>query len=383
VPERTNGTVLKTVGRREAARGFESHPRRFMTDASAFSVREYEHGDEDEIREMIGRVFGDRPSPSHWRWQYRDAPEGPALIHLLERDGRLAGHWAHIPLSVFVEGRRLRLGRARAVMVLPEFEGQGGMRLLAETFLASKHGFALRMGFPTDRAAVLLERYGCGRLLGRIPRWYRWRLDNPGSHPASRLLLKSGVMRLYSGLASLPRPSLVVEPLEELGAEVDALAEASASFAPCIRVRDAAYLRWRWQAEPGARVAIHAARSADGELRGLVVFRVAPSSVRGGAAFIEDLLARDEQATRALLLSANDALAELGYARVVLDYLDPRTWVRRALLRSGFLPWGHRINVLAGSLSAEAGPMPERLASWYLTRGDTYLVGERRPARAL
>jgi hypothetical protein len=28
VPERTNGTVLKTVGRREAARGFESHPRR-------------------------------------------------------------------------------------------------------------------------------------------------------------------------------------------------------------------------------------------------------------------------------------------------------------------------------------------------------------------
>jgi hypothetical protein len=94
------------------------------------------------------------------------------------------------------------------------------------------------------------------------------------------------------------------------------------------------------------------------------------------------LLARDEQATRALLLSANDALAELGYARVVLDYLDPRTWVRRALLRSGFLPWGRRINVLAGSLSAEAGSMPERLASWYLTRGDTYLVGERRPARA-
>ena len=29
MPERTNGTVLKTVGRREAARGFESHPRRF------------------------------------------------------------------------------------------------------------------------------------------------------------------------------------------------------------------------------------------------------------------------------------------------------------------------------------------------------------------
>jgi hypothetical protein len=28
VPERTNGAVLKTAGRRKAARGFESHPRR-------------------------------------------------------------------------------------------------------------------------------------------------------------------------------------------------------------------------------------------------------------------------------------------------------------------------------------------------------------------
>ena len=335
-----------------------------MTDLPAFAVREYEHGDEDVIREMMGGVFGDRPSPSQWRWLYRDAPEGPALVQLLERDGRIAGHWAHIPLSAFVEGRRLRLARARALIVLPEFERQGGMRLLAETFLASDHGFSLRMGFPTDRAAVLLERYGCGRHLGRIPRWYRRR----------------GGLGLYSRVASRSRPAVGVEPLEDLGPEVDALAEASASFAPCIRVRDAAYLRWRWLEEPEARHAIHAARAADGELRGLVVFRNVPSA-RGGAAFIEDLLARDEQATRALLLSANDALAGLGYAGVVLDYLDPRPWVRRAVLRSGFLPWRRRINVNSGSLSAEAGPLPERLASWYLTRGDTFLV-ERRAASA-
>jgi hypothetical protein len=40
-----------------------------MTDALAFSVREYEHGDEVEIRKMMGRVFGAVPSPSQWRWQ--------------------------------------------------------------------------------------------------------------------------------------------------------------------------------------------------------------------------------------------------------------------------------------------------------------------------
>ena len=324
-----------------------------MTDGSGFSIREYRPGDEDQIREMIGRVFGDVRSPSYWRWQYRDAPEGPALIHVLERGGRLVGHWAHIPVSVFVGGHRLRLGRGRATMVLPEFEGQGGMRLLVETFLAHEHGFSVRIGFPTDKSAVLLQRYGAGRHLGCMPRWY---LAGRG----------------YSRVASLPRPSLLVEPLRDLGAEIDALAEMSASFAPCIRVRDAAHLRWRWQQEPGSRYAIHGARRPGGELRGLVVFRNVRSA-GGGSAFIDDLLAVDAEATRALLLSATDALAELGYSRIVLDYLDPRPWVRRALLRSGFLPRGRKINVLAGSLSAEAGDAPEQLVSWYLTRGDTYL----------
>jgi GNAT superfamily N-acetyltransferase len=341
-----------------------------MRDASVFSVREYEPGDEDEIREMMGRVFGDRPSPSHWRWHYRDAPEGPAVIHLLERDGVLAGHHAQVPVSVFVEGRRLRAGHGRLMMVLPEFQGQGGMRLLLETLLATDHGFRLRVHFPTDKAAALNERYGGSRHLGRIPRWFRWRFDNRGTRLAARVLLKTGTMRLYSTLASLPRPSLVVESLQELGAEVDALAEASASFAPCIRVRDAEYLRWRWQEEPGGQYAIQAARGFDGELRGLIVLPAAPA-VPGQAAFIEDLIARDADATRALLLSANDTLAALGYARVVLDYLDPRPWAHRALLRSGFLPWGRRLNVSVLSLSPEVGTMADHLESWYLTRGDT------------
>jgi hypothetical protein len=55
----------------------------------------------------------------------------------------------------------------------------------------------------------------------------------------------------------------------------------------------------------------------------------------------------------------------------VLDYLDPRPWARRALLRAGFLPWGRQLNVMVRSLSGEAGPEAERLESWYLTRGDT------------
>jgi hypothetical protein len=86
---------------------------------------------------------------------------------------------------------------------------------------------------------------------------------------------------------------------------------------------------------------------------------------------IVDLLALDAEATRALVCDAFDRLVGLGCERVVFDYHDPRSWARRALLRSGFLPWRGDINLICGSLSARAGALPERMEAWYLTRGDT------------
>ncbi len=69
-------------------------------------------------------------------------------------------------------------------------------------------------------------------------------------HKVANALLRAGesaAERLYGAVVSWPRPALEVTDLEELGAEVDELAAASANFAPCIRVRDSGgYLRWLW-----------------------------------------------------------------------------------------------------------------------------------------
>ncbi len=336
-------------------------------------LRTYEPGGEHAIRAMFETCFEKRLSPEEWRWRFQSAPGGPALIHVLERDGRLVGHLAHIPTRVFVEGRVLDLGHGGATMVLPEARGREGMPKLVKGFLASEHGFDLRINFPTDRAGVAMERLGGGRRLGRMPHWVRWHAPHPALPPPVRLLVASRATRLYSLLASLPAPRLRVEPLEELGTEVDELAAASAGFAPCIRVRDAAYLRWRWLEHPRSRWTMRAARGERGELRGFVGLgsRESAISLRG---YIADVLARDAEALRALLLDATRVLVGQGCLSVVCDYLDPRPWARWALYRSGFLPYGTGVNVICGSLSDRAGPVPESLASWYLTRSDTELI---------
>jgi hypothetical protein len=342
-----------------------------MEAVEELGVRTYEPGDEHVILEMFERVFGHRRTLEEWRWQFREAPEGPAVIHVLEDRGSAIGHIAHVPVAVWVAGRRLRLGRGCDTMVLPEYRGHGGMKRLVQGFLEADHGFDLRMNFPNERAAVLMPRYGGGPLLGRVPKWVRLlarpkRLGLPGR------VVPGGLLRLYGGLASRPAPRVPVEPLRELGAEVDELAAESARFAPCIRIRDAAYLRWRWLERPGASSTIVAARRAE-TLRGFAVLQAHDSDL-GRRGRIADALATDAEVLRALLCQAARLLAGQGCDRVVCDYQDPRPWARRAFLRSGFLPLRGDLDVVCRALSEQAGTSPERLQSWYLTRGDSDLA---------
>jgi hypothetical protein len=344
-----------------------------MSESQHPRLRAYVPGDEDAIQQMFQDVFGRARTPEEWRWRFLEGPDGPAAIHVLEESGRLVGHIAHVPFRAWVDGRRLRLGHGGDTMVVAASRGRGGMKALVEGFLAADHGFDLRLNFPTDQAAGLMQRYGGGRLLGRIPKWVRL-LDRPRQLAWPARLLPGRALRAYAAVASRPLPRLAVEPLRELGPAVDELARASAGFARCIRIRDAAYLRWRWLEQPGAAWQLTAARDSAGALRGLAVWGTKEDEVHGRRGLVVDLLAADAESTRALLLAASRALREQGCDRVVCDCADPRPWVRRAFLRAGFLPAGGDINVVCGSLSAGTGPVPERLDAWYLTRGDTDLA---------
>ena len=237
--------------------------------------------------------------------------------------------------------------------------------------MASEHGFDINFGVVNERSSHVMGRYAGTVTMGRVERWVRFRSRGVTQASPIRSVATAGE-RLYGATLSWSRPSMKVEDLAIPSPEVDDLARESASFAPCIRVRDSAYLRWHWLEQPGEGWRIRAVRDADGGLSG---FAVSGTRLQSGYSYrhgvIADLLARDAETTRALLLDAWSELVGSGCQSVSCDYLDPRTWSRRAMFRSGFRPRPPGPLVACGSLSSAAGTEVARLDSWYLTHGDT------------
>jgi GNAT superfamily N-acetyltransferase len=337
------------------------------TSAAQPRIRDYKGGDETALVEIYSTIFRPR-TLDEWRWLFENAPSGRAQILVIEFEGRPVGCGTHVPVEAWVDGSRLQLAIGCDMMLLPEYRGRGWMRLLYEAFVASEHGFDIDIGVVSDASAHITGRYGGNATLGAISLWMRHRTRGRRL-PAAAGAALSVAERSYGAVTSWPRPRLSFVDLENPGSDVDQLAEDSAAFALCIRIRDADYLRWHWLEQPGARWRIRGVRTSEGRLRGLAVLGPRDES-HGRSGWIVELLAHDYATTRALLLDAYELLVRDGCRSVACAYHDPRPWGRRVLYRSGFRPTeGPRL--ACGALSNAAGPVVENLDSWYLTCGDT------------
>jgi hypothetical protein len=338
-------------------------------------VRRYRPGDEVALVEMSRSIFPElyaSRSLADWRWCFLQPPEGPADIRLVESEGRVVGSIAAVPVAAWIWGRRRRLALGCDLMIRPGFRGRDRFRQLVSAFLDSEHGFDANFGVVNARSGRVMGRYAGTVTLGQVETWIRFRSRGVKLGPPFQSIA-TAAERLYGAAISRPRPRATVEDLALPCPEVDELARDSADFAPCIRVRDSGYLRWHWLEQPGGRWRVRGVRDADGGLRGLAVSGWQPNgSPDRRLGVIADLLARDEEATRALLLDAWSALASAGCHSVTCIYTDPRPWSRRAMFRSGFRPIGGPL-VACGPLSPAVGGEIGRMESWYLTYGDTDL----------
>lgn len=299
-------------------------------------------------------------------WRFRDAPE-PVVQLVLEADGRIVGFMAHVGFRTWVDGERVLLGQGGDTTVVKGHQGPFGMKQLVHGFLDGEHPYALRMNFPTERAAVLMERFGGGSVIGRIPRYAR---GGRGAGIGNPLLRAVVVMAsdLASATLAAPPSRLRAERIDEPGAEIDELADASRHVARCIRVRDASYLRWRWLDARSGGWELRGVRDRRGRLRGWAVIGEDPWAP--GFGIVADLLALDAAALRALLRDAHRQLVARGVPRVVVPLHDPRPWALRAIRMAGFLPSGEGTRVTCKVLDERLGSAPEAMSSWYLTSGD-------------
>ena len=324
--------------------------------------------DEPAIEQMFSECFGTPRSRVKWRWRWFGASGGHGEALILESDGLPVGHWACSITDMWLGQRRKRLMLGGEVMVRPQYQRRGGMGMLirAARVIADAHA-DVWFGFSTDEAVRVTAANGGPQFTGRMPSWMVWpkrvpRLPAPVGVLAARLLAG------WRAIVFAVLPCDAVEPVDAVSAdEVDELAAEAAAYAVCMRIRDSAYLRWRWLERPEGHVTVLAARTRAGRLSGYAVIGVESD---GAVGRVLDLLATDKASLRGLLRRSLSDLTAEGCEVVTFDYLDPRPWPRSVLRLAGFTCRPGK-NMGALCTSPDVGPAPELLESWYLTRGDT------------
>jgi len=349
------------------------------TSARSLKLRPYQPGDEGAIQNLYRGVFDRERSLERWQWLFHRAPAGPATVMLLTDAEAVIGHIACVPFRGYVLGVAHDFALGVDTMVHSDRRSPASARALFKGYRAITSGVTI--GFPTDRTARLLQRHCDTPHLGRLTQWVRWcsveALERSLGRPIAAVLRPQvGVALAAIGALARHQPSsLRVAPLRDVDGDIDRLADESAGFAPCIRRRDAAYVTWRWLEQPGSRWKLLGAWDRGGRLQGWVVFGLDHHADK--AAFrvgrIVDILARHPTATRRLIVIASDRLAEQGAGLVTIECNDPRRRMRGALYRGGFLPRGQGMGVSCRAKLEPASSIPECLANWYLTRGDTDL----------
>ncbi len=235
---------------------------------SELETREYRAGDEHAILAAFNAAFAAidpafRPRTTEaWRWQFLEHPHGRRVWIGLDREGRVVGQQASLPVRMQVGDETM-------------FWSQ-----VVDSFADPSHGRGLRKkGVYATTARGHSDRFG-GEPPERDPIMYgmpvrpAWRIG--------RLYLDYEVCRsqdaLCAELARIEHPAggaVEVEEVERFPDEVSDLFERARGPHGALAIRDAAILDWRWLRRPGHRYrcALARRRGAGRELLGLAVQR--------------------------------------------------------------------------------------------------------------
>jgi hypothetical protein len=287
-----------------------------------YVIRRFLPEDRDAIVDLFNRVFGEKDPEfrahdlSWWRWKFEQNPAGAHILVAENAAGAVVGHYGGVPIRVRADGETYVFGQnCDSYVDASERRGLKNpgtfVRLgqaYASTF-ASRAGDAVMYGVGTREAFRIGARY--------LDYW---------------------VLRTQMALV-LRDPSRLPEwdwgthavPCERFDERADAFARSQEANYPCVGVRDAAFLNWRFTTHPTGRYRAAYAKSGDrDDYRGHAAFAVGKFG-EGTRALLMDWFVdpNDEGATRSLLRWAAERAAQAG--RESMTFLCPTSspWFER------------------------------------------------------
>lgn len=314
-----------------------------------YPVRDYTVADAPAILGLFEKVFGRRISLGAWKWRYPEGLGEPVVKLMFDGDV-LIGHYAVTSLPLLLLGEKRRAAFSMTTMTHPDYQGKGIFTKLAKMTYeaAADRNFSLVFGFPNKNSEwVFFNRLG----------WSRSASVNE--------------YRLDSFPLPLTTPMEAKEPAFDRS--YDEFWDRNCAKLGCCVPRTAEFLNWRVARCPTeyrkGSYLLFEDKTAGGELRGFLVFKVYTGEARSKGHVLE-LLAFDHESADRLLASALD------YARRE-NVLNVSAWLYRghpnfaAFTAGGFsdsgntVVWGGR---LFGGENAEIGDF---FNHWHLSMLDS------------
>lgn len=316
-------------------------------------------GRSGEMRALFAEVFGHPMSAAHWQWKYGDN-HGLGIgvwRHSDEMPARLVAHYGGTSRNILQAGAPARAFQACDLMVAVSDRGaltrKGPVFLAGSTYLEHELGYGaphlLGIGFPNERAYRLPEKLGLyAGVLARI---------QEVSWPARSA-------RSWSASVREINPA---EPAAVAALEAAWTAMRQSLPEHIIGVRDAAYVRQRYQAHPefAYRVFVVRRRLLGTVLGALVLRRI--DTEDGPVCELLDAIGPVARMPE-LVTHARRLAAALGASRVF-------SWLADNLLP--YFPLGDAgtvrdLHVLVPGNNWTPGPPTASLQGrWWLTGGDT------------
>jgi hypothetical protein len=340
----------------------------------------------DLRRACFGEVDPVRLRPDVWRWQFVDNPAGPGWIRLADDDGTIAGQYAAIPTRFRIGGVERTFAMSCDTMTHPDYQKQGIFVTLARELydeIAARSGVTTVWGFPNAASHPGFV----GKLgwfdVDELPTWVKplrsrsvlQRYLHSGALAGALGAVADGLYRLVTPRPRAPR-RCTIRPLATFDERFDALWERHRDRAPVAQVRDAAFLRWRYQAVPAFGYEPFEVL-VGGRLEGFLVLRSLTLFDLPFAAVVDLFPCPivDAEVTREVLSFAQLRAVERGAA--FLTALVPPAQTRQ-LTRFGFLRVPGFMNLRRWILGARCTPEDERtlrpIANWSITYGDADII---------
>jgi GNAT superfamily N-acetyltransferase len=345
---------------------------------STWPIKEHDRCDDENIFELQQLVYPEHhlykdreKTRLYWQWRYFSNPTAPSKIFVAKTEDTL--QIAGMRPVTFQPLRLLKRDalavQLTAVITHPDFRRQGIFSNLVKHSMADARqaGAEFAFTFPNKQSYAIYKKKPEWRYLAAVPLYLKplgLSVGRPAKHKATRFKSRSGSdIRL-------------VDRFDE---GYDALWQKVDGTYPIAVRRDAAFLNWRYGANPVADYTIIEAREpVSDQVKGYIVTAVQQRNRMPLGLIIDLLVEGEEPAVSGDLIRAATVHFKTRRAGLGACLISKTTGFRQSLLRCGYLPvpnWlaPKRFHMICSDLTGDAdfGRFIADFRNWYLTWGDT------------